>query len=249
MSDWRQNPATEAQKKRLNAEGIDFQDNISKGEASDLIGTTEEPSEEELAILKFFKVSGASKMSQTDARQKIDELFADEQKAKKWEDRPADKTQKDIYNFFNIPLPSKLRYKDAEKFIDELFEDEKKQDAWDNHEDILEDRKSWFEDTLDMINDDRDMYDCKKISKKLFKEVVTSLETSGMTLEQIEENEEAIFKKALEIDPNLRKASARPSSEPTSHVSHQPSKKSNSGCSAVLALLILITILITINLF
>ncbi len=70
-----------------------------------------------------------------------------------------------------------------------------------------------------------------------------------MTLEQIEENEETIFKKALEIDPNLLKASDRPSTKPTSHVSQQPSKKSKSGCIAVLALLIFIIVLITIKLF
>ena len=75
MADWRQDPATEAQKKRLKAEGINFPENITKGEASDLIGTTEKPCEDEILILKFFKVPGISKMTQTDAKRKIDELF------------------------------------------------------------------------------------------------------------------------------------------------------------------------------
>jgi hypothetical protein len=241
MNDWRQDPATERQKSRLKAEGIDFPENITKGQASDLIGTTEEPSVDELAILKFFKVSGIPKMSQTDARRKIDELFADEQKIKKWEERPADKRQKDIYKFFNIPLPQNLRYKDAEKFIDELFKDEAKRKAWDK----LDERESWFEDTLDTVNNDRDYYDLKKISMKLLKQIVESLESSGVTLDQIDENQDLIFKKALEIDPDLRKA---PVTRKKSYSSQPTSEKSKPGCSVVLVLVIAIMVLIVIKL-
>jgi hypothetical protein len=245
LTDWRLDPATERQKKRLKAEGIDFPENITKGEASELIGSTVEPSVDEIAVLKFFKVSGIPKMSQTDARRKISELFADEQKVKKWEERPADRTQKDIYKFFNIPLPEDLRYKDAEGFINELFEEEAKKEAWGNHENKLYERESWFEDTLDIINDDRDLYDCKKISKKLFKQIVESLESTGMPLEQIEENQNLIFKRALEIDPDLRKASA---TSKKSYSSQPTSKRSEPGCSVVLALLSGIIILIVIKL-
>jgi hypothetical protein len=246
MHDWHQDPATELQKKRLKNEGIDFPENITKGEASDLIGTTEEPSVDELAILRFFKVPGIAKMSQTDARRKIDELFADEQKVKKWEERPADKTQKDIYKFFNIPLPHNLRYKDAEEVIIELFEDEAKKEAWKNHEDKLSERKSWFEDTLFLINDDRDLYNCKKISKKLFKQIVESLESSGMPLEMIEENPKLIFEKALEIDPNLRMGSV---TRRRSYSSRPTIKIGKSGCSVVLAVIIAIIILLVIKVF
>jgi hypothetical protein len=245
MSDWRQDPATEAQKRRLKAEGMDFHENITKGEASDLIGTTEEPDEHEIAILKFFKISGISEMSQIDARRKIDEIFADEQKAKKWADRPADKTQKDIYKFFNIPIPTDLRYKDAEKFTNELFEDEEKLKAWDNHEDKLEGRESWFEDALDLINIDNDLYNCKKISKKLFKQIVESLESSGMTLEQIEEKQDLIFQKAIDIDPSIRKAT---SSTQKAYSLKASSKKNKAGCSVVLTLVTLIISLLIVKL-
>jgi len=58
MNDWRNDPATEAQKRRLKEEGIKFHRNITKGEASDLVGSTVDPEDDEIEILKFFKVRG-----------------------------------------------------------------------------------------------------------------------------------------------------------------------------------------------
>lgn len=241
MNDWRKDPATDAQKKRLMAEGIKFHPDITKGGASDLIGTTEEPDEYDITILKYFKIRDISKMSQTDARHKIDEIFADEKNIKRWNERSATKAQKDIYKFFNIPIPQNLRFADAEKFIAQLFEDEEKQDAWDNHDDKLVEREMWLEDTLETINEDRNLYNCKKIGKKLFQQIVESLESSGMTLEEIEKIEQMdlIFQKALEINPDLRKKS-------TTSQQHT-SKKNEAGCSAVLVLLIFITFIIIIG--
>lgn len=203
MSDWRQDPATDAQKRRLEEEGIKFSSAILKGEASDLIGNTIVPEDHEISILKYFKVKGITKMSQTDARKKIEEIFSDPNNKKRWEDRPAEKNQKDIYHFFKLPIPSGLNHKDADKFIGELMQDEEKLEAWEKYEEEIDERESWFEDNYEMMNDARDLYDCKKISKKLFKQVVESLESSGMSLEQIEEDEDVFFEKALEINPQL----------------------------------------------
>ena len=75
MTDWREHPATDAQKERLKQEGLKYSINITKGEASDLIGSTDAANAEQIEILKYFKVTGASKMSQTDANRKIQEIL------------------------------------------------------------------------------------------------------------------------------------------------------------------------------
>ena len=121
MNDWGQDPATDAQKERLKEEGIKHSSSISKGEASDLIGSTTDPSESDLAILKFFKVQGISNMSETDALRKIESIFSDPKNEQRWENRPADKEQKEIYRFFNLKMPPKLTRPEADKFIAELF--------------------------------------------------------------------------------------------------------------------------------
>lgn len=242
MSDWKEDPATDAQKERLKAEGIKFSKNITKGEASDLIGSTVEPEQNVLIMLKFFKVSGISKMSQTDARKKLEEIFSNQDNKKRWEQRLAVKSQKDIYQYFKIPIPSGLRHIDAEQFISELFEDEQKLEAWESYEDALDDRESWFEDNFEMINDARDSYECKKISKKLFKQVVEALEASGMPLEQIEENEDTFFDKALEINPALRRAASNRSSRTTSRSNRNKSSSSGFGGIITIAIIILLVL-------
>jgi hypothetical protein len=241
MNDWRQDAATDAQKRRLKEEGIKFSSSITKGEASDLIGSTVEPDDHEIAILKFFKIAGISKMSQTDARRKIESIFDNAENKDRWENRPADKNQKEIYRFFNLTTPSNLSYKDAEVFISELLEDEEKLEAWEKHEEEIDDRESWFEDNYEMFNDDRDLYDCKKISKKLFKQVIESLESSGMTLEQIEDNEDAFFEKALEINPELRRA---PVSRAASSRKYSSKKKSGGGIGGIIIVIIIIIIVL-----
>lgn len=198
MSEWRNDKASDAQIKRLKAEGLKYEAPITKGAASDLIGTTEPASYKDVEVLKYFKVKDVSDMNQTEARGKVDELLSAPETLEKWKNRPATKDQKDIYNFFEIPIPKGLKYKNAKSFISELFEDDEKQEAWDNHEDLLEERESWFEDQLEMFNDDRVLYDCKKISKRLFREIVESLEAEGHSLEDIEKDEESFFRRAYD---------------------------------------------------
>lgn len=239
MSDWRHDPATDAQKKRLKEEGFKHSSSITKGEASDLIGSTTSPGEREKAILKFFKAQGISKMSETDARKKIESILSDPANTQRWENRPADKEQKDVYHFFNLKVPPKLSRPDAARFIDELLKDEEKAKAWDKHEEEAADREAWFEDNFEMFNDIREDYDCKKITFKLFQQVVESLQASGMTLEQIEENEDAFFEKALEINPNLQRA---PSGRSSSTTEYRDNGKSGISLRGIVILAIIILV-------
>lgn len=216
--DWYTVPATERQKFRLRKEGISFQETITKGEASDLIGNTVPPDPEEKAILKFFKVPNGERLFQTDARRKIQELFQSPQNVEKWEGRPADRYQKEIYSFFKLPTRRGLTWKEAKTFIeDELFKDKQKAKEWEQHEEEqfkleeeLFEREEWFEINLEEFNDCAEDYGCKKFSRKKFREIVTFLESRGITPEQIDQNPTVdFFEKALEIDPSLRRGSGR----------------------------------------
>lgn len=223
MADWRQDPATDAQIKRLKQEGIDFSRGLTKGEASDLISDTQEAGEFELEVLKFFRIPKRSEFTELTARKKVDQIFADPKKKQRWENRPASQEQKDIYAFFKIPIPAGLKYRDAEAVIDELFEDEKKQASYEDHASELDDRESWFEDSRETINYDSADYGSKKIPKALFRQIVERLEGQGYTLEQIENMEEDVFRIALELKPDLRRASSRRSAP-----------ESSSGCLLLL---------------
>lgn len=240
MSDWRNDPASEAQKNRMLGDGLKFDENISKGEASDLIGSLLDPEDEQIAILKFFKVKGITNLSQTDARKIIDKLFDDGEKVERWKNRPATKEQKDIYQFFNIPITSKLSFSEAQKFIDRLFEDEEKYERWENRQDEIEELESWFEDYHELINDDRDMFGSKKIGKKLFRKIVEELESEGFEKSDIENNSELVFNKAFEIDPNIKKVSVN-SRSPQNYTT--TNSASNKGCSIILFFLILIPLI------
>lgn len=206
MKDWRQEPATETQIRRLVLEGINLSSPIAKGEASDLIGNNLPPEDHQIAILKFFKIEGISKMSQTDARRAVESILEKSESKEQWENRSASKDQKEVYKFFGLKVPAKLKHKDAESFIKNLFKDEEKLDAWDKHEQEIDERGSLIEENYEMFDLHREYHECKKISKKLFLEVVESLDASGITLEQLESNEDAFFEKVFEINPGLRRA-------------------------------------------
>jgi hypothetical protein len=172
MGDWRKDEATSAQCRRLKEEGIAFSKGISKGEASDLISQTCEASDEVIKKLKFFNCKASEYKNEYLAQQKLSEILSDDSNVEKWESRPANKDQKEVYKFFNLPIPKALKFKAAELFISDLLDDDEKAEAWENYEDALYDREEWFEDTLDEINDEREMFECKKITKALFKQVV-----------------------------------------------------------------------------
>lgn len=205
MNNWRDEPASSSQKHLLTKKGLNYSDTITKGEASDLIGTVMPAEEEAVEILHFFKVSAVDSMNQTDARKKVNEIFAEEKNQKKWKNRGATKRQKEIYKFFGVEIPKALKWEDAEKVINELMEDEKKWEQWVRYEDEVDERQSRLEDLHESIAYDRDLYDCKKISKSLLGQIIQELEASGLTFEQLESavGHETIYKKALELKPDL----------------------------------------------
>lgn len=241
MSDWRNDPATEAQKKRMHEDGIKFSKEITKGEASDLIGSLLPPGEEQEAVLRFFKVKGISLLSQTSAQQKIEEIFNNPNNESEWRNRPASKEQKEIYRHFKIEIPAKLSHEEAQKNIDKLFEDENKHKTWENRQEEIEEKEGWFEDYYKVINDDHYYYECEKIGKKLFKKAVEELEFSGISKSDIENNFELVFKRAAEIDTTIKKVSE----SKIKNVKHSRNKTTqNKGCLIILFFLCLTPLII-----
>lgn len=245
MSDWKNDPATEKQKKRLRDEGIPFRHGLTKGEASDLIGETEPAGAGDLEILRFFKVQKAFKFSQTEARKQVAALLSDPENRVKWENRPANKEQRDIYKFFSIPIPNRLKYKDAENCISSLFEDENKYDEWSAYDAAVDDRKDAIDDAYDFIDMDRELFDCSRIGKRQFKEVVESLEADGMNVDDMVEfeNEERIFKKIFELYPHLHKVNQNVDNRT---VAKRRKNDSQGGVWLVVFFIVLVFILIRI---
>ncbi len=230
MADWRTEPATDAQRDLLTEKGVaNLPLGLTKGEASDLIQSTLPIEKHVFEILKFFRVSGAAKMSLADGREAIEDLFQNPEKKKQWENRPATKDQKEIYKFFALSTPPALTCQDAATIINELFKDETKEAAWDAREEVKEERGYWFESTREEMNCYCEEFECKKIGKRLFREIVEAMEERGLSLEEIESNQERFFTIALDANPSLRRASRSGAGrQPTPEARHESGGESTS---------------------
>ena len=144
FGDWYYKAITDKQSDHLcERTGIRF-DDISRGEASDLIGLFRNPDEDNLLILKFFKINCKGK-SQTWVRNEVMRLFLDESNKDRWENRPATPIQKEFYVYLETPVPRGLTYTQADLFYGEAmaqWDDEAEPDRWvywDTFESIWED--------------------------------------------------------------------------------------------------------------
>ena len=204
---WMNDPATDNQKAYLDRLGINYPSNLTKIRASELIGGPEKPEKEHIQILKYFNISTDNNLTKADAYELIGELFNDSENYRKWMAhkehiktfKKADKSQKEAYKYFNLKIPRNLSYKQAEETLNKQFIKNPVKYR------VYEDRLCWFEDTLENFNEDCEYFGCKKISKIQFKKVIESLESSGMSLEQIENNHDLFFSKALSIEPRLKR--------------------------------------------
>lgn len=122
--DWRNYHATESQKKRLLNDGFSFSPNITRGEASDLIGRKLDPSAEEIGILKYFKINEILGLSQTDARRIIREIFSESANRDLWEEYEDEFWEREdwIEFFFDeINQPDTLEFYEYKEISKQLF--------------------------------------------------------------------------------------------------------------------------------
>ena len=172
---WYFDPVTQNQEKALkDMFGSDFISPNFKGKASDLIGLFYKPDQEEIDILKTFKVNTKG-ICQSEACYRAAVLLSDQDNREMYKNKPASQMQKEMYRFFGEKVPKGLTGEQAEAYKNELEEHESE---------IIEDRLSrWesFEDGFVEINDPeaRSDYGLKKVSLKIYREAYERLEHTG----------------------------------------------------------------------
>lgn len=202
---WFFDPVTDKQLRRLKENGTTLpRGSLTKGQASDLIGLSEDPDDEDKEILKFFKVPMRS-LNQTTARYEVRKLFADPEKKAAWDARPAELMQKEFLKHFGADIPKGLTKLEAQKIIAGLRTRGTKDDAaleaklaeWDAFEDIVE--QLWDPE-------EREFFDIKKPTLAAIRAAIDALKAQGQTIEQFGGDAEKVADKLLEMNPQLRKA-------------------------------------------
>ena len=193
---WFFDAATERQLNLLKEKDLSLSGGqLSKGQASDVIGLFFPVEEADKEVLRFFKVPTKG-LNQTTARAEVAKLQADPEKAAAWARRPAESIQKEFYRFFGIKVPTGLTHAGAEDFIDKHQHTLASQqlDEWESYQTILD-------QLLD--KDTRDCYDIKKPSVATIRAAVEALRQSGISLSELEGDLEIVTQKLIELQPEL----------------------------------------------
>lgn len=199
---WFFDEVTERQMQKIEEIGLKISGGRpTKGEASDIIGLFEPVEDENIEILKFFKIS-LKGMNQSKARYEVNKSLQYPEKLERWRNRPASVMQKEFYRFFGLKVPQGLTYKIATKDINEYRkkldeEDEASMDEWDA-----------FEDIYDEINDPdfREDYELKSINISLYRSAIDHLKNEGKTLKELSDDIDIVIDKIIEIKPEIQKA-------------------------------------------
>lgn len=176
---------------------------LTKGQASDLIGLFEEPDDNDLEVLKFFKMTTRG-MSQTKARMEVARLFMDSANRNAWEKRPPTALQKEFYQLFSLPVPKGMTHDEMRADITaKLAElDNEEADTWE-----ASDIWDAYENIYTELNDPefrRDM-DIKKVSLKIYREYMLKKKAAGVRLADLDETE--VADELLEERPELARGS------------------------------------------
>jgi len=199
---WFFDDVTERQLNRIDQIGLEIaKGQPTKGEASDIIGLFEPAEEEDVEVLRFFKVPSRG-MNQSKARHLVTNLFQDPKNVNAWEARPASAMQKEFYKYFDLNIPKGLTHEEASRFISEygnqlMEEDEKALDDWDAYESIYEE-----------INDPdyREDYGVKKISLSTYRDVMHELRNEGKTPSDLEDDPDVVVDKIILKKPDIQRA-------------------------------------------
>lgn len=195
---WYFDQMTEFQSRRLEEDGRKYSGRLTKGQASDLIGLDEQPEEDDIEVLKFFK-RPLRGMNASLARHEIAMIFQDPQNKQAWADRPLTARQKECFKFFGIKVTPQLLKREADLQITELLQqantaNDPKYDQWHSYEYILDD----FNDP-----EFREGYSIRKPSIAAIRKAIDSLLTEGKTWSDIDSD--LVAERVVELDPNLER--------------------------------------------
>lgn len=192
---WYFHEVTERQSRFLTDKGISLSGQLSKGQASDIIGLFFPVEDDDKKFLKFFNVPTKG-LNQTTARAEVAKLQADPEKAAAWKRRPVEPIQKEFYRFFGIKVPAGLTHADAEDFIDKHEQTlaSQQRDEWDSYRSILDELsdKEACED-----------YGIKKPSLAAVRTAIDELRQSGVSLGELQGDLDIVVQKLIELKPEL----------------------------------------------
>jgi hypothetical protein len=196
VREWYFDEATQKQIDRIDKIGLKTKlGQLTKGQASDIIGIFEPPDNE--MLLKFFKIP-LKGMNQSKSIEIATKLLLDPDNVKAWEGRPATQMQKEFFRYFKLKLPKGLTYNQAEKLISkfemEQEEDSDRLDEWYEYEDLFE-----------LINDidTRREFGIKKVSLTAYRQAIEDLRKEGKSVSEIAQYIGDIIDKIVEIKPNI----------------------------------------------
>jgi hypothetical protein len=122
--DWQNEPATESMLKELGDRGIWLNQQLTKGQAMNILGLFSPPDGRQVDILKHFNIPYSFKMNQTMAYYLIRELFKDPAKIAEWNDRPPTTTVRQGLLFMEGRLISGMNHVEAQSRLDKLGMDQ-----------------------------------------------------------------------------------------------------------------------------
>jgi len=197
---WYFDEVTDRQLKRLEEEGYKPSKELTKGQASDLIGMTTPADDEDLAVLKYFKISRKN-MNETKVRHEIALLFQDPEKFEAWKQRPPNQTQKEEAKFFGVKLPKGTSSLQAGKLISdhqsELDENDPKFDEWDAVHEIIDELSD-----PDFLRED---YEIKKPSFNLIVSALNELKKEGQSYRGSADDIGSVVDKLIELKPEIQR--------------------------------------------
>lgn len=169
----------------------------TKGMASDLIGLHFPADDDDLEILKFFKVK-TSGLSQTKAKHETGILLNTPENKTAFENRPATTIQKEYFKHFDLKGASGLTHNAAALKISEHRASLPDEDPKEKHWEIL---MEIVEELSDKEN--LESHDIKKPSFSLIKQAVLALIDEGV---DIDDTPIDVVEKIIELNPSIQRA-------------------------------------------
>ncbi|MEJ2620697.1 MAG: hypothetical protein P8163_10655 [Candidatus Thiodiazotropha sp.] len=117
---WQNEPATELMLNELAEKDIHLKQELTKGQAMNILGLFSPPDGRQVDILKHFNIPYSFKMNQTMAHYVIREIFSDPVKVEEWNNRPPTTTVRQGLLFMEGKLVSGLTHKQCQSRLDKL---------------------------------------------------------------------------------------------------------------------------------
>lgn len=198
---WRNDPATEKQLDYIESLGGRIPSlGLTKVEASSIIDGLQPADENDLKVIRFFKMPTRGLRHKT-AKDLAESLLSNADNRARWGARPPSSEVREFFTFFGEKLPAGINHDDAlaikQSKVKELVKsDPDKIAEWNSYSAILDNLSD---------PDYREGYDIKKPSASLVKRVMAQLLAEGWTYERMLDEEEEFMKRLIEADPSIER--------------------------------------------